>query len=186
MTSSPDQRLSPFQTRQVHAVEMQPGRHKQVSCSPPAFSPSYQGFHLRVVLHRPETFVSSCRTSLSSRVTCVAVEPISTSQTGEFTAMRPAFRMQPQEQLVPDGQIFHADRTHRNQPWESMSRLLGRPEKRNLLLSQPDNMLQAQISPVEAFSATAATEDHDTHSPFPRVVEYCVCFKASQLYGSGH
>lgn len=78
------------------------------------------------------------------------------------------------EQLVLDGQIFHADRTHRNQPWESISRLLGRPEKRNLLLSQPDNMLQAQISAVEVFSATAATEDHDTYSPFRRVVEYCV------------
>lgn len=34
---------------------------------------------MRLVLHRPEAFVSSCRTSLSSRVTCVAVEPISTS-----------------------------------------------------------------------------------------------------------
>lgn len=75
MTSNPGQRLSPFQTQQLHAVEMQPGRHKQVSCGPPAFSPSYQGFRMRVVLHRPEAFVSSCRTSLSSRVTCVATEP---------------------------------------------------------------------------------------------------------------
>lgn len=99
MTSNPGQRLSPFQTRELHAVEMQPGRHKQVSCGPPAFSPSYQGFHMRVVLHRPEAFVSSCRTSLSSRVTCVAIEPISVSQTGESAAMRPAFRMQPQSKL---------------------------------------------------------------------------------------
>lgn len=101
MTSNPDQRLWPFQTRQVHAVEMQPGRHKQVSCGPAVFSPSYQGFHMRLVLHRPEAFVSSCRTSLSSRVTCVAIEPILTSQTGEFTAMRPAFCMQPQSNLSP-------------------------------------------------------------------------------------
>lgn len=54
---------------------MHPGRHKQVSCSPAAFSPSYQGFRMCVVLHRPEAFVSSCRTSLSSRVTCMAIEP---------------------------------------------------------------------------------------------------------------
>lgn len=54
---------------------------------------------MRLVLHRPEAFVSSCRTSLSSRVTCVAIEPILTSQTGEFAAMRPAFRMQPQSNM---------------------------------------------------------------------------------------
>ena len=109
---NPDQRLWPFQTRQVHAVEMQPGRHEQVSCSPPAFSPSYQGLCMCVVLHRLEAFVSSCRTSLSLGVTCVAIGPVSTSQTGEFTAMRPGLLHAATKQLVPGGQISNVDRTH--------------------------------------------------------------------------
>jgi len=120
MTSSPDQRLSPFQTQQLHAVEMQPGRHKQVSCGPPAFSPSYQGFHMRVVLHRPEAFVSSCRTSLSSRVTCVGYRTHLNVPDREICGYAAGLLHAPTKQIVLDGQISMEAGHICDRSWERM------------------------------------------------------------------
>lgn len=57
------------------------------------------------VLHRPEAFVSSCRASLSSRVTCVAIEAhLNVPHRGIYGyAAGPSHAVT--KQLVPDGQI---------------------------------------------------------------------------------
>lgn len=185
MTSNPDQRLWPFQTRQMHAVEMQPGRHKQVSCSRPAFSPSYQGLCICVVLHRPEAFVSSCRTSLSSQVTCVAIEPILTSQTGEFTAMRPV--------------LSHAATSNSSQVarspcgcdaldsklWESMSRFLclSENEKWNLPFQTDHTMLQADMIPA-GISPLLQPQNTIRFLHLSGSLSTTVCFEHLQLWGS--